>query len=145
MVTHGRNVRKHLGKDYATVYFALVSLIIESVLPYTLSGIAFLVSFGIGSDISIAFACVYIPLMVSTGSVCGSVTSAYGLQCISPQMLILRVASGRAWNEETGKALPSMLKFAPGDGSVWTESQGFEDSDGTRHKLETISSRKETV
>ena len=65
MATHGRRVREQLGKDYATVYFALLSLIIESVLPYTLSGIAFLISFGVGSNVSIAFACVYIPLMVS--------------------------------------------------------------------------------
>ena len=58
-------VRNDLGKDYASAYFALLSLMIESVLPYTLSGIAFLVSFGVGSPTSIAFACVYIMMMVS--------------------------------------------------------------------------------
>lgn len=65
MVTHGRETKKQLGKDYASVYFALMSVIIESVLPYTLSGVAFLVSFGVGSDTSIAFGCVYILMMVS--------------------------------------------------------------------------------
>ncbi|KAI9566084.1 hypothetical protein HD554DRAFT_2194648 [Boletus coccyginus] len=94
MVTHGLKVEKHLGKDFASVYFALLSLIIESVLPYTLSGTAFLVSFGVGSDTSIAFASVYNLLM-----------------CISPQLLILRVASGRAWDEETGRAGLSTLQF----------------------------------
>jgi len=77
MVTHGLKVKKRLGKDFASVYFALLSLIIESVLPYTLSGTAFLVSFGVGSDTSIAFASVYILLMVS-GPIGGSTTRANG-------------------------------------------------------------------
>ena len=58
-------VEKHLGQEYASVYFALMAIIVESVLPYTLSGVAFLVSYGIGSDTSIAFACVYVMMMVS--------------------------------------------------------------------------------
>ncbi|KAG6372977.1 hypothetical protein JVT61DRAFT_1727 [Boletus reticuloceps] len=103
MVTHVREVKKQLGADYASVHFSLLSIIIESVLPYTLSGIAFLVSFGVGSGTSIAFACVYILMM----------------------MLILRVASGRAWNEETatGKERSSTLKFNSAMGTIgWTES-----------------------
>lgn len=78
MVTHGLEMKRHLGKDHASVYFALLSLIVESVLPYTLSGIAFLVSFGVGSSTSIAFACVYILMMVS-GSTCGFVGRANGV------------------------------------------------------------------
>ena len=69
MVKHALDVKEHLGKDYASVYFALFALIIESMLPYTLSGIAFLVSFGVGSPTSIAFACVYILMMVSKSNV----------------------------------------------------------------------------
>lgn len=65
MVTHGLEMKKRLGDDYASVYFALLAVIIESVLPYTLSGVAFLISFGVGSSTSIAFACVYILMMVS--------------------------------------------------------------------------------
>ena len=59
-------------------------------------------------------------------------------------MLILRVASGRAWSEETGKALPSTVKFAPGDASEWSGSHGFDDS-GATAGLETFSTRKGTV
>lgn len=77
MVIHGLEMKKHLGTDYASVYFAVFSLIIESVLPYSLSGIAFVVTLGVGSPTSIAFGCVYVLLMVSR-SVCGSVTRAKG-------------------------------------------------------------------
>jgi len=106
IVKQGMEMKEHFGKDHASAYFTLLSLVIESVLPYTLSGIAFLVSFGVGSPTSIAFACVYIMMM-----------------CISPQMLILRMASGGAWTEETTEAGPSLKFKTPGesgcfDGSV---------------------------
>ncbi|KAF8548726.1 hypothetical protein OG21DRAFT_1422559 [Imleria badia] len=131
MATHGQEVKKHLGKDYASVYFALLSLIVESVLPYTLSGIAFLVSFGVGSSTSIAFACVYMLMM-----------------CISPQMLILRVASGRAWDEETCKARQSTLKFNTStqqDTSLWTESRSRCEENGAAAQSRTFSEKKDTV
>ncbi|KAG6371280.1 hypothetical protein JVT61DRAFT_9747 [Boletus reticuloceps] len=106
MVTHGREAKKQLGAEYASVYFSLLSIIIESVLPYTLSGIAFLVSFGMGSGTSITFACVYILMM----------------------MLILRVAYGQAW-DETAKERPSTLKFNTATGtSGWTESNCLEEN-----------------
>ncbi|KAF8132494.1 hypothetical protein EV363DRAFT_109591 [Boletus edulis] len=124
MVTHGREVKKQLGAEYASVYFTLLSIIIESVLPYTLSGIGFLVSFGMGSGTSIAFLCVYILMM-----------------CISPQMLILRVASGRTW-DETAKEGPSTLKFNTATGTTgWTESNYLEEN-GPTVELETYSSGK---
>ena len=64
LVRHGRKVQKHLGHEYASSYFAVVTVVIESVLPYTLSGIAFLVSLGVGSPTSVAFVCVYFMMMV---------------------------------------------------------------------------------
>lgn len=65
MVTHGRMVQRQLGEDYASVYFALLGAIVESVLPYTLSGIAFLASLGVNSPTSVGFMSVYLMLMVS--------------------------------------------------------------------------------
>jgi len=123
MVTHGRVVRERLGQDYASVYFAVLSLVVESVLPYTLSGIAFLVSFGAKSNTSIAFACVYILMM-----------------CISPQMLILRVALGSGWNKETVPT--STLKFTPADGSVRTKSESHEDTEASVQMTAYGSERK---
>lgn len=63
------------------------------------------------------------------------VASADGVQCISPQMVILRVASGLAWNEETGKVLPSTLKFSYGGHSTsGEESRAVEGTDADREK-----------
>ena len=64
LVRHGKRVQEHLGHEYASSYFAVVTLVIESVLPYTISGIAFLVSLGVGSPTSVAFVCVYFMMMV---------------------------------------------------------------------------------
>ncbi|KAG9311430.1 hypothetical protein JVU11DRAFT_8543 [Chiua virens] len=96
MMRYAKSVQEHLGREYASLYFSIVTLIVESVLPYTLSGIAFLVTMGMGSPTSVAFVCVYILMM-----------------CISPQMLILRVIVGRAWDETTLNQPGSTLKFTP--------------------------------
>lgn len=64
IVHHGRTVQENLGHEYASLYFAIVTIVVESVIPYTLSGIAFLVSLGMGSPTSVAFLCVYILMMV---------------------------------------------------------------------------------
>ena len=64
IVRHGEDVREHLGQEYASSYFAIVTLVVESVLPYTLSGIAFLVSLGLGSPMSPVFVSVYLQMMV---------------------------------------------------------------------------------
>ena len=64
VMRHGKTVQKHLGNEYASPYFAVIALIVESVLPYTLSGIAFLVALGVGSPTSTAWICVYFLMMV---------------------------------------------------------------------------------
>ncbi|KAF8556746.1 hypothetical protein OG21DRAFT_551055 [Imleria badia] len=96
VVRHGKAVQEHLGSEYASSYFAIVTIIVESVLPYTLSGIVFLVTFGVGSPTFTTFISVYFLMM-----------------CISPQMLILRVMAGQAWGNETFKQPGSTLKFNP--------------------------------
>lgn len=64
MLRHGSMVREHLGYEYATVYFWVATLIIESMLPYTLSGIVFLALFGMGSPTFMPSLSVYTMLMV---------------------------------------------------------------------------------
>jgi hypothetical protein len=64
VVHHAMKVKKQLGNEYASAYFGMVSIIVESALPYTLSGLAFLVSSGIGSPTSITFFYVYVLAMV---------------------------------------------------------------------------------
>ncbi|KAF9240072.1 hypothetical protein BU15DRAFT_87798 [Melanogaster broomeanus] len=104
LVRHGTRVKNHFGQEYAHTYFDVVSIIVESVLPYTLSGIAFLVSFGTGSPTSVAFFFVHIMLM-----------------CISPQMLILRVVARRARNDDNSRTQTTTVKFSPGDTSTTSE------------------------
>ena len=64
VLQHGRKVQEHLGDEYASLYFTVATIIVESVLPYTLSGIAFLVTLGVGSPTSPTFICVYFLMMV---------------------------------------------------------------------------------
>ncbi|KAF9240375.1 hypothetical protein BU15DRAFT_73969 [Melanogaster broomeanus] len=64
-------------------YTGTIPIIIESGLPYAISGIAFVVSLGIGSQISILFLSLYVMFT-----------------CISPQMIIMRVADGKAWERQ---------------------------------------------
>ncbi|KAF9233773.1 hypothetical protein BU15DRAFT_53444 [Melanogaster broomeanus] len=109
MVIHGMLVKKQLGQEYAHTYFNVISIIVESVLPYSLSGVAFLVSLGIGSPTSTAFCSVYILLM-----------------CVSPQLLILRVIMGRTWNQDSGYPRGSTVKFSHGD--TIPTSRCFEES-----------------
>ncbi|KAG6376836.1 hypothetical protein JVT61DRAFT_1862 [Boletus reticuloceps] len=64
ILQHGRKVRKHFGPEQASLFFGVVTLVIESVFPYTLSGIAFLVSLGVNSPTSAGLVDVYFLLMV---------------------------------------------------------------------------------
>ncbi|KAH9943876.1 hypothetical protein B0H21DRAFT_747388 [Amylocystis lapponica] len=58
-------------------YSGTIPIIVESAVPYTLSGIAFLVSYGIGSPISVLWLSIYVMFT-----------------CISPQLIILRTMGG---------------------------------------------------
>ena len=60
-VCHARKM-KELGEEYASPYFSMIKLFVESALPYTVTGIALLISFGVGSQMEIALSRVY-PLM----------------------------------------------------------------------------------
>ncbi|KAI0917981.1 hypothetical protein AcW1_006972 [Taiwanofungus camphoratus] len=79
-----RQSQKDLGTQFLRTYISVASIIIESALPFTLSGIAYLVTFGLNNGLEILF------------------LSIYGMfTCISPQLIIMRVVAGRAWNQHT--------------------------------------------
>jgi len=61
-------------------YGGTIPIIVESALPYAVAGIAFAVSYGMESEISIFFLSIYVMFT-----------------CISPQMIIMRIADGKAW------------------------------------------------
>ncbi|KAH9916130.1 hypothetical protein B0H21DRAFT_695281 [Amylocystis lapponica] len=80
-----------LGGQATHPYFGVVAIIVESALPFSLCGVVFLVLYAVNSEVSIVFRASYVMF-----------------SCISPQMLILRVISGRAWtsaSEGTSSAL----------------------------------------
>ncbi|EMD31804.1 hypothetical protein CERSUDRAFT_119374 [Gelatoporia subvermispora B] len=93
IVRYAHYVQPALGSKVARTYTGAASIIIESALPYTLAGIAYLVSYGMNSGISILMGAFY---------------SMFA--CISQQVLILRVVSGRAWTKET--AIESEMVFS---------------------------------
>ncbi|KAG8221478.1 hypothetical protein J3R82DRAFT_1691 [Butyriboletus roseoflavus] len=64
LVRHGRKIKEDLGSEYASPYFAIVALVVESMFPCTLSGIAFLISFGLRSQQSVFFSFVFVMMMV---------------------------------------------------------------------------------
>jgi len=61
-------------------YGGTIPIIVESALPYAVAGIAFAVSYGMESEISIFFLSIYVMFT-----------------CISPQTIIMRIADGKAW------------------------------------------------
>ncbi|KAK7688220.1 hypothetical protein QCA50_008590 [Cerrena zonata] len=77
-----RTLRQVLGEDYARVYAKIVSMSVESALPYALVSFIFIVLYGIQNNAYVLF----IPLLVQ-------------VQCIAPELIILQVARGKAWSE----------------------------------------------
>lgn len=62
-VCHARKM-KELGEEYASPYFNMIRVFFESSLLFTLAGIAFLVSYGLGDHTELAFSRVYVLMMV---------------------------------------------------------------------------------
>ncbi|KAL4079946.1 hypothetical protein V8B97DRAFT_1864092 [Scleroderma yunnanense] len=98
-VSLGKIVKSQLGPAYASMYFNVVTVVVESLLPFTILGIIFLITLGIGSPIATTLQSVYLMFI-----------------CISPQLLILRVILQR---EDAGKAVTTM-RFAPDPITVGT-------------------------
>lgn len=62
---YARYAQKQFGPAMAETYFSIAAIIIESALPYALCGVAFLVSFGLNSSISILFLSFYVMFTAS--------------------------------------------------------------------------------
>ncbi|KAF8547686.1 hypothetical protein OG21DRAFT_1526991 [Imleria badia] len=63
LVRHAKTMKKNLGQEYAAPYFSIVMLLVESVLPLTLTGIAFLISFGVGNRTQLTLSAMYTIMM----------------------------------------------------------------------------------
>ncbi|KAI9566060.1 hypothetical protein HD554DRAFT_2174751 [Boletus coccyginus] len=124
LLRHAREVKELLGEEFASPYFTIAMLLVESVLPYTLCGLVFLATFGAGSWAGMATARAYTLMM-----------------CVSPQMLILRVAEGNAWEKDTIRGPTSVMKFSPSHGDTsGSSSSRFDDRGAAVKHPETLPS-----
>ncbi|KAJ7841311.1 hypothetical protein B0H14DRAFT_2360235, partial [Mycena olivaceomarginata] len=79
-----RSMRGILSKERAEVYTGVIAILVESALPFTLLGIAYLITYVRTDPEALAFADVW-----------GAFVA------LSPQAIILRVAMGSAWSKKT--------------------------------------------
>ncbi|KIJ55848.1 hypothetical protein M422DRAFT_122424, partial [Sphaerobolus stellatus SS14] len=82
---------------HTKVYTGIVAILVESALPFSVAGIIFAIVLGKGLPEAFAFTIVWRALVV-----------------LSPQFIILRVALGRGWTDETVSQFSgSTVIFAP--------------------------------
>ncbi|KAH9934013.1 uncharacterized protein BXZ73DRAFT_100853 [Epithele typhae] len=90
----GKRYAAAMGSDVGAAYTGAVSIMIESSALSTLTGIAYLVSFAINSELNIFFLSIYVMCT-----------------CLAPQLIVLRVMSGRAWTREKSSMVGTKLEF----------------------------------
>ncbi|KAJ6501621.1 hypothetical protein C8R47DRAFT_969868 [Mycena vitilis] len=86
-------VRSILGEQYCQTYTGVVAVLLESALPFTVLGIIYVISYARNSPYSFAFLQIWADFCA-----------------ISPQLIILRVAMGKAWSRDTVASV-SVLVF----------------------------------
>lgn len=64
LLRHAWTVKRYLGEGHATPYFGIIILLAESVLPLTITGVAYLISYAIGSFVEVGLSEVYTTVMV---------------------------------------------------------------------------------
>jgi hypothetical protein len=79
-----RYVKDALGDSHARAYTSIAAMMAESAAPYSICGIIFIATFAANSPGQNLF-------LPPLGQV----------MCLSPELIIWRVASGRAWSEHT--------------------------------------------
>ncbi|KAI9573921.1 hypothetical protein HD554DRAFT_2012465 [Boletus coccyginus] len=117
LLRHAREMKERVGAEFASPYITTAMIFVESVLPYTLTGIVFLVMTGVGVEPGIAFSRMYTLMM-----------------CISPQMLILRVAEGTAWQKDSMKPRSALVFNLHSD----TSDTGPSSSDGVHQHMQPL-------
>ncbi|KAL1941548.1 hypothetical protein VTO73DRAFT_6987 [Trametes versicolor] len=105
-------------------YTGAVAIVVESALPFTVFSAAYLVTYGIGSDIAVAF-------------------SFYAMfTCISPLLITLRVLSRRAWTRDSCTLFTTTISYRGATDYVTTTGalplgdlpeKGAQDLDDTKH------------
>ncbi|KAG2750437.1 hypothetical protein P692DRAFT_20831938 [Suillus brevipes Sb2] len=83
-----RRVRSALADEQRSVYTGTVAILVESTLPFTVLGIAYLATYIQG-----------VPSATAVGMIWGTFV------VLTPQLIIFRVASGSAWSRDTGSKI----------------------------------------
>lgn len=90
----GKAVSRALGRESALMYTSVASMLIESAAPYSMVGIMFLIPYALGNGTAISFGQVWAKLA-----------------CLSPQLIVLRVITGKAWGREIITQAQSNVEF----------------------------------
>ena len=99
-------MQKNLNRASSETYINAIAIIVESALPYTLCGIANLVTYAVQSDVNVLFVAVYGMMTVSIRYVSAfQWLTSFLRQGLSPQLIIMRVARDRAVTREQVTAL----------------------------------------
>ncbi|PSS05386.1 hypothetical protein PHLCEN_2v3875 [Hermanssonia centrifuga] len=93
-----RLVKTAMGEDHAKMYTSTAALIVESAAPYAFTSILFIIVFARGSNVQNLI----LPILAQ-------------VMCISPELIILRVARGNAWTTTTTTCPPATtVRFKAG-------------------------------
>ena len=68
LLYHAHEVKASLGRRVARKYTGAIALIVEAALPYTLFGLAYVITLGVDSPTSILFLSIYVMFTVSSVS-----------------------------------------------------------------------------
>ncbi|PPR02742.1 LOW QUALITY PROTEIN: hypothetical protein CVT26_009453 [Gymnopilus dilepis] len=107
----GKAVSRALGRESALMYTSVASMLIESAAPYSMVGIMFLIPYALGNGTAISFGQVWAKLAVRYPSICILELNSSFLQCLSPQLIVLRVITGKAWGREIITQAQSNVEF----------------------------------
>ncbi len=107
--------------DTIRMYTGVLALLVESVFPYSLFGVVFAITYGKNMDVAPAFTFIWGTFGVSIYTAIHLRDLTIGIQAMSPQIIIFRVALGQGWTQQMASQLSSIMFMASGD-SEQTES-----------------------
>ncbi|KAI1796912.1 hypothetical protein LXA43DRAFT_1089441 [Ganoderma leucocontextum] len=90
----GYHARQTIGKDHSQMYISIATMLVESAAPYAITGLMFIITYARNSNVQNLI----LPVLGQ-------------IMCISPEVIILRVAVGRAVStKKPTKGEPTMRK-----------------------------------
>lgn len=97
-----KRVRDVLGSQHSRMYTSVAAMFIESGAVYSVVGLTFLVSYAMKSNVQNIFLQALQQAVVSDlPSLVIRLMVMIPYQCISTELIMLRVALGRAWSRDT--------------------------------------------